>query len=150
MTRPGLISVRAELVKEVMVDRIAERARERCAPAATPERLGYETRLVEQELFQPARQPADWIRDELRARVERGLPEAQAVEQLSAELADAEPEGKPAPDDERAASWSVPGPGGHVRHFVSLRVAPAAKRDFLYGFFRRCCEEVLASRRPSD
>lgn len=149
MSRPGLISVKADVVKEVLVDRIAERARERGQGEVTPERLGYEMRNVELELFEPARHAAAWLADGLEARIAGGVAEGQAAEQLSAELADAEPEGKPAPDDERAASWRIPGPGGHVRHFVSLRVAPGKKRDFLYGFFRHCCDEALASRRPS-
>ena len=149
MSRPGLISVKAELVKEVLVDRIAERARERCEGDVTAERMGYEVRNVEAELFEPARSPAAWIAEELAARQAAGAAEADALTALAAELADAEPEGKPAPDDERSASWRIPGPGGHVRHFVALRAAPGEKRDFLYGFFRRCCEEALASRRPS-
>ena len=134
---------------EVMVDRIAGRARERCGDDVTAERLGYQTRVVEAELFAPAREAAGWMADALRERMAGGAGEAEAIEALSAELADAEPEGKPAPDDERAASWRVPGPGGHVRHFVCLRAAPGRKREFLYGFFRRCCEEALASRRES-
>jgi hypothetical protein len=147
VSRPGLISVDPRVVKEVLVERVADRAHERCAGEITPERLGYEARNVERELFEPARLPADWIGHELETRIAAGTPEAEAIRTLSAELADAEPEGKPAPDDERAASWRVPGPGGHVRHFVSLRSAPGRKRDFLYGFFSCCCEEALASRR---
>jgi hypothetical protein len=69
-----------------------------------------------------------------------------------------EPLGKPSPDDEAAMSWRVPGPGGHVRHFLArrtieeyLREADAAvvedpaelKRPWLYGFFVAACEEAL-------
>ena len=147
MSRPGLISVHAGVLKDVLVDRIATGARERAAGDDTPERLGYEMRNVEHELFAPAREPAGWLASALRERIAAGASEPSAIAALSAELADAEPAGKPAPDDESAASWRIPGPGGHVRHFVSLQAAPASKRDFLYGFFRRCCEEALEAER---
>jgi hypothetical protein len=40
-----------------------------------------------------------------------------------------EPLGKPSPDDEAAMSWRVPGPGGHVRHFLARRTI----EDYLSG-----------------
>ena len=54
-------------------------------------------------------------------------------------------------------SWRVPGPGGHVRHFLARRTieeylreadAPVEspeelKRPWMYGFFVRACEEAL-------
>lgn len=144
MSRPGLIAVNTAVAKEFMIDRIAGRAAERAGTDATPERLGYETRMVEAEMFEPARQPATWLGAELHDRMKRGVSAAGAVEALSAELAASEPEEKPRPDDERAASWRVPGPGGHVRHFVAARLG-AAKREFMLGFFTCCCEEALGS-----
>ena len=149
MSRPGLISVRAELVKDVLVGRIAERARERAGDQRDPARLGYEMRIVEGELFDPARQAAGWLTEELRRRTEDGADPRAAIEALGRELAAAEPEGRPAPDDEQASSWRVPGPGGHVRHYVAEQLAPAEKRSFMYGFFLRCCEEALEGAGPA-
>jgi hypothetical protein len=117
---------------------------------------GYLARDVELELFEPARQPAEWIAPQLEER--RGTDESweDAATGLCSELAAAEPLGKPSPD-EGAASWRVPGPGGHVRHFLARRTIeeylrgadaplenPAElKRPWLYGFLLRACEEAL-------
>jgi len=119
---------------------------------------GYLARVVEAERFEPARQTAEWIPGMLSERLDRtgGWPEA--VVDLCGELARGEPLGKPSPDDEAAKSWRVPGPGGHVRHFLARRTIeehlrereepvvddPAElKRPWLYGFFVRACEEAL-------
>ncbi len=82
----------------------------------------------------------------------------EAVADACTELALSEPLGKPSPDDEAAMTWRIPGPGGHVRHFLARRTIeeylgdiawPAAddpaelKRPWLYGFFVRACEEAL-------
>lgn len=54
-------------------------------------------------------------------------------------FARAEPLGKPSPDEEAAMSWRVPGPGGHVRHFLV--------RPWLYGFYVTPAISVVGSRR---
>ncbi len=118
---------------------------------------GYLARVVEAELFEPARLPADWIPQMLTERFASTASWDEAVAGLCAELARSEPLGKPSPDDEAAMSWRVPGPGGHVRHYLARRTieehlsgaeAPVEdpaelKRPWLYGFFVRACEEAL-------
>ncbi len=123
-------------------------------------RLGYASRLAETELFEPARQPMPWLGEMLEERIGSGGRRAEAIAGLSRELAAEEPDGKPDPPE---GSWRVPGPGGHVRHFLALAAAdelahqdtngeppiggdltPAeAKRCFLYGFYARACEEAV-------
>jgi hypothetical protein len=56
-------------------------------------------------------------------------------------------------------TWRIPGPGGHVRHYVALEAiewlagetavdigdggaGAELKRCWLYGFFLRACEEI--------
>ena len=121
-------------------------------------RAGYLARVVEAELFDPARQAAEWIPDVLRERFARTGSWSEAIAGACADIARSEPVGKPSPDDELAMSWRVPGPGGHVRHFLARREIeehlreleepvdgdPAElKRPWLYGFFVRACEEAL-------
>jgi hypothetical protein len=96
--------------------------------------VGYACRTVEVELFEPAREPITWLREEL---------------------------GREAVD---LASWRIPGPGGHVRHYLALdaihQLAPEEngkpgpppgvtaielKRCWMLGFFLRCCEEAGAT-----
>ena len=99
-------------------------------------RAGYLTRLIETERFEAARQPMPWLAELL-----EGGGDSQSV---AAELARAEPPGKPAPTDPAARTWQVPGPGGHVRYFLAARWAEGdeeRRRSWLYGFFVRCCEE---------
>ena len=121
-------------------------------------RAGYLARVVEAEMFEPAKQPAKW----LAALVEERFAETEdwdaAIVTACAELARSEPIGKPEPNDPAAATWRIPGPGGHVRHFLARRTIearlqgrdrpvdgdPAAlKIPWVYGFFVRACEEVL-------
>ncbi len=118
---------------------------------------GYLARVVEAELFEPARRSADWIPQMLTDCFASTASWDQAVAALCAELARSEPLGKPSPDDQVAMSWRVPGPGGHVRHYLARRtieeylsgaMAPVEdpaelKRPWLYGFFVRACEEAL-------
>jgi hypothetical protein len=118
---------------------------------------GYLARVVEVELFEPARQPAEWIAEMLTERFAATASWDEAVAATCEQLARAEPVGKPSPEDEAAVSWRIPGPGGHVRHYLArhtiedyLRDAegpvddPAElKRPWLYGFLVRACEEVL-------
>jgi len=84
---------------------------------------------------------------------------SEAVVSVCKEIAGAEPLEKPAVDDENAWSWRVPGPGGHVRHYLARRSigdhlqrdpeqGPVGdptelKRPWVYGFFVRACEEAL-------
>ena len=159
-----LISVRTEVVLSAMVESIVEEALRRGGePLSTAgvldglgelpslgalARLGWEARGIEIERFEPAREP--W-----------------PPELLSPlELARAEPLCRPDPGDPAAVSWRIPGPGGHVRHYVALRsigaspeaVAdaraaglgdPAAlKRVWLYGFLQAASVGAMTADRP--
>jgi len=118
---------------------------------------GYLARVVELELFEPARRAAEWIPELLIERFASTATWDEAVAGTCADIARSEPLGKPSPDDEAAMSWRVPGPGGHVRHFLARRTieeylreadAPVEspeelKRPWMYGFFVRACEEAL-------
>jgi hypothetical protein len=112
---------------------------------------GYLARVVEVDLFEPAQRNAEWVAERVAASRERTGDLDEAVAALCGELARAEPVGKPSPDDPDAMSWQVPGPGGHVRHYVARRAIevpvdgdPAdLKRAWAYGFFVRTCEEAL-------
>jgi len=104
--------------------------------------------------------PRVWIVSELKLR---------RATLADAELAAEEPLPKPNPDDERATSWKVPGPGGHVRHYVVAAAiadalsgdhngqgglpgqvddAAALKRCWMSGFLGRCCEEAVPPASP--
>ncbi|MDP8944194.1 MAG: hypothetical protein M3N16_08770 [Actinomycetota bacterium] len=127
-------------------------------------RLGYLTRDVERERFPTARGSAPELADGLRERLEAtGGDRLETAVSLAGELARREPMERVDPDDERAASWRVPGPGGHVRHYLAIHSAAAEldqvseahqlpmgfsrkgelKRCWMYGFFLRCCEEAF-------
>lgn len=185
--------VQVEVIKEVLVDRILGEALERYPgdlsepveqalgadldlPACDGggvdlrmRRIGYLTRIVEAEMFEPARAPMEGLGDQLSERIGGGEGWPDAASALSAELAREEPLPKPDPGDARAASWKVPGPGGHVRHFVVAAaiadtlsgddnghgllprgIADAAelKRSWTYGFLVRCCEESSPPASP--
>jgi hypothetical protein len=164
VTRPNVIAVRTALVKEVLVAQIADVVQERIgavplAEAFDPEdageealalaRSGYATRIVERELFEPARRTMPDLEERALERADQLGDRRAAIAELSRALASLEPPGKPDPA-EGTASWKVPGPGGHVRHYVALELGrrlagtgAARKRDFMFGFFVRCCEEVL-------
>jgi hypothetical protein len=166
----GVMRVRTELVLEQLVSRLLGRALElrsqepgpglSAALEAGPEprelvRLGYASRLAETEMFEPARKSMPWLSQ----RVNAGEP----IPEIGRGLAAEEPDEKPDPGE---GSWRVPGPGGHVRHFLALAAAdeviqgdsnrhPApsrelsageAKRCFLYGFYVGCCEEAAVAR----
>jgi hypothetical protein len=122
-------------------------------------RSGYFTRVIEVEIFEPAQQVADWIPEKLEERFQKTGDWSDAIVSICTEIARAEPVDKPDPDDEKAWSWRVPGPGGHVRHYLSRRAIgdqlqkdpeqgpvsnPAElKQPWIYGFFVRTCEEAL-------
>lgn len=120
---------------------------------------GYLARVLEVEMFEPAQRVADWVCDSIEPHLARAEDTDEAMAALCAELARAEPIGKPDPDDPAAMSWRVPGPGGHVRHYVARRAIEEClrgrdtpiegepedlKRSWMYGFFVRTCEEALA------
>jgi hypothetical protein len=143
------MSVDSRLVKDVLVRELLRRAEayerrgagEGLAGAGSGlARLGYCLRLAEAELFEPARAPMPGLAERM---------ESEGAEDISRELAEAEPPGRPDPGD--YGSWQVPGPGGHVRHYVAMLAAESrapeddharSKREFMYGFFLRCCEEA--------
>ena len=133
-----------------MVDRLLARVAE-LYPGEVPDgvtqagdvaRRGYLWRRAETETFSASRGSTPELAERLR--------DGASPTDLAAELADAEPSQRPAPDDPRAISWRVPGPGGHVRHYgalASIEAAglgdPSLKRDWLYGFLVRCCEDAV-------
>lgn len=181
--RPGVVAVDAGLVAKTLVDTVCNHVAERPAPgppgaagAALEDlelefvsksegrvemelrRAGYLTRDVEIELFDPAKQPAAWLAPRLHEQRATGGDWTSAIMSVCAELARAEPVGKPHPDDPAATTWRIPGPGGHVRHYVARRSIeehlqgrnrpfdgdPAdLKIPWTYGFLVRACEEVI-------
>jgi hypothetical protein len=186
--RPGVIAVDASLVGKTLVDAVYSRVQALDAPAPPDpvgpalddpdlslasndearlemalRHAGYLARVVEAEMFDPAKQPATWLGGRLQQHFERSGDWAAAITAACAELARAEPVDKPHPDDPAAATWRVPGPGGHVRHYVARRTIeeqlqgrdrpvdgdPAElKIPWVYGFFVRACEEVLPHDAP--
>jgi hypothetical protein len=184
MSDRQLMPVQVEVIKEILVDRILGDALELYPgePQAAVKdaleadldlpacdggtldlrmrRLGYLSRIVEADLFEPARSPMEG----LAGRLAGAEDWSAAVSAVSLELAREEPLPKPHPSDEHATSWKVPGPGGHVRHYVvaaaianstsgdmdgdarlteGIYDAGELKRAWMYGFLVRCCEEVL-------
>jgi hypothetical protein len=162
---PALISVRTEVVLETLVGSLAEAVAGRLgeplpahveAALATAgddrlrslARAGYLARALELERFAPAREPMPWLKARLQD-AGAAPPWSSAMARVAAELAGREPPERPDPGDERAVSWKVPGPGGHVRHYLALRAAgkeradAAAKRAWLTGFLVHCCEEAV-------
>jgi len=187
--RPGFIAVDAGLVGQTIVEAIFSRVQELALPDP-PEtvgdalddldlafvsakegavemqmrRKGYLAREVELELFEPAQQPARWLTPVLEKHFAESADRAVALTAACAELARSEPVAKPHPDDPAANTWRVPGPGGHVRHFVARRTIeellqgrdhpfdgdPAdLKTPWIYGFFLRACQEVLPHDPPA-
>jgi len=164
--RAPLISVRTQVVLDTLVGSIAEAVADRAeqpldpaieaalrsAGAAREQRMaraGYLARGVEVERFARAREPMPWLAE--RAALDRDADWSEAAAGLAAELAAAEPRERPDPGDDAAVTWKVPGPGGHVRHYLALRAAshdegmPAlleGKRPWLIGFLVHCIEEA--------
>jgi hypothetical protein len=189
MTEQRLMSVHPEVVKEVLVARIVGEVLDREPPRPAEavsaaldsaidlpvcdggpldlrmRGIGYLTRIVETEMFEPARKPLDGLGEEIRARTSRGADWTDAVVGLCADLAREETLPRPAPTDAGAVSWRVPGPGGHVRHFVVAAAiaellsdhppaglpgaadAGELKRCWTYGFMVRCCEQAYSPER---
>jgi hypothetical protein len=129
-------------------------------------RAGYFTRVIEVEIFEPAQSVADWIPGMLEERFAKTADWSAAVVSICTEIARAEPLEKPDVDDDSAWSWRVPGPGGHVRHYLARRAigdqlqrdpeqGPVGdptelKRPWIYGFFVRACEEALPPQALPD
>ena len=183
--------VQVEVVKEVLVTRLLSAVLEREPPrpveaVATAlgagieipacdggpldrrmRGIGYLSRIVERDMFDAARRPMDGLADELR-KAGAGVGWVDAVIGRCAALAREETLPRPAPTDPHAVLWRVPGPGGHVRHFVVaaaiaevLSDPPRAKlprgidagelkRSWTYGFVVRCCEEAFPPERMSE
>ena len=115
-------------------------------------------------MFEPAREPMLWLSEMVEERAASAPSRAEAIASLCRQLAGDEPDAKPSLGE---GSWRVPGPGGHVRHFLALAAADElahgegngepelkrelsageAKRCFLFGFYARCCEEAAATSR---
>lgn len=152
MPEPSLIKVRTDVVLDVLVPSLHEAALERARGQddAWLEEMGWHARAIELERFAPARAAMPWL-SELLGEASRRATAPDPVAAVSAELAAAEPEGRPEPPD--APSWRVPGPGGHVRYYLAVLAArasgtqqlAAARRSWLTGFFRHCCEEAQGS-----
>ena len=150
---PSLISVRSDVAASLLIDGMFDEAVIRAAdqlPATTETmltragdahvaRLGYLARVIELERFEVARVPVPWLLDHLVTQAE------QPIVDICLALAADEPLAKSAPGD-GAPTWRIPGPGGHVRHFLAVRAfgdgPPELKRSWLFGFLVRCCEDI--------
>jgi hypothetical protein len=132
MTDPSLIAVRTDVVLDALVGSMHVAATERAGGDGLEwlESVGYHARAVELERFTPAR---------------ASLP---PLTEAPADLAAREPLERPEPGE--SPSWLIPGPGGHVRHYLALRALEdvpridplAGKRAWMTGFFRHCAEEA--------
>ena len=152
-TPTNLIAVQSNVAASLLIDGLFDEAVARVGTAlpvpaeralsqaddVRVARLGYLARVIELERFEVARAPASWLVERVVARPE------EPIADLAAALAAEEPLEKSAPAD-GAPSWQIPGPGGHVRHFLALRaidgVLSERKRSWLFGFFVRCCEDA--------
>lgn len=132
----------AELVEQLLAQvdvGLADEVPEEVARCGELARRGYLWRRAETHTFAAARRPTPGLAERLAAGGD--LPGVARA------LAASEPLGRPDPAD-GVASWIVPGPGGHVRHYAALASIERVglddrrlKRDWLVGFFYRCCEE---------
>lgn len=182
--RAGFVPVNTALVRETLVENLHEQVEKRRGERPSESVLsvleggqgvetgnqdekldkglrhsGYYARVVEVEMFEPARATAEWIEELLTDRFDSTGSWSTAIVEVCTELANAEPLEKPRPDDEAARTWQIPGPGGHVRHYASSRAIgeelgrisaiaevgdpSELKRLWLYGFFVRAFEEAL-------
>src|SRR6059058_3360433 len=111
----SLIKVRTELVMETLVGSLHAAASERAAGdgLAWIEDMGFHARALELERFAPAREAMPWLSELLAVADDAGA--------VAGSLAAEEPLERPDPGE--SASWRVPGPGGHVRHYLAMRAA---------------------------
>ena len=165
MAESPLISVRTQVVLDTLVGTMAQAVTLRLGDPLDPEveaaleavggdrrltRLGYLARAEEVERFDRAREAMPWLADELAGGRTDGVTWSQAAASVAAELAAAEPAERPEPGDDRAISWKVPGPGGHVRYYLAARAASEdgerptadARRNWLTGFLIHCLREA--------
>ncbi len=84
-------------------------------------RAGWYARLREVERFAPARRP---LPAELAEEIKQH--DWAAATAACATLVAQEPLERPDPGDPAAVSWRIPGPGGHVRHYVAMRAIGAS------------------------
>ncbi len=150
---PNLIAVQSNVAASMLIDGLFDEAVARLgaelpgptecalgqAADAQAARLGYLARVIELERFAVARAPVPWLVERAVARPDDSMAE------LAAALAAKEPLQKSSPAD-GSPLWQIPGPGGHVRHYLALRaidgVLSERKRSWLSGFFLRCCEDT--------
>jgi len=157
---PGLISVRTEVVLDVLIGSMASAVAERmadglpaAAEAALPRAASVPDPPAPEEVASALARTGWHAREVELARFERaGEPSLVVASMLSdveacAALAAAEPLERPLPGDQRAVTWQVPGPGGHVRHYLAERAIaelggaePAArlKHCWVFGFLLAC------------
>lgn len=144
-------------------ERVSALPPETIALTAELARLGYVARDAETRFFEHAAAPIEWLGGQLSALAEDGDSAAwPRIAALCAELTNEEPNKRPDPGPNASVSWRVPGPGGHVRHYLAVGAAAERgpkdrdgnprlpqgiydvgelKRCWLYGFLMRCCEE---------
>jgi hypothetical protein len=161
---PALITVRTQVVLDTLVgsmaDAVAARFDEPLEPAVDsalgaidePQlaRQGYLARAIEIERFERAREPMLWLAERLSNRLPAHSSWAGAAVAEATELALGEPTERPDPGDERAVSWKVPGPGGHVRYYLAMKAVSEehgasrndARRSWLSGFLLHCLYEA--------
>jgi len=161
MAERELMAVRTEVVQETMVARLVQLVR--ADPGTGPHNLGsfadwdldlatagYKLRRVERRLFEPARRPLPELVQRLAERADGRAADDDTMARVARDLALREPLGRPEPGDENAVTWRVPGPGGHVRHYVATELVenrgPELKRAVVYGFLVRCCEEAVVGQ----
>ena len=165
MSEHGLISVRTQVVLDTLVGSVADTVAERLSDPLDSEvetalasipgdaqlaRMGYLARAVEVERFERAREPMPWLADHMRRSRPDGGTWSEAAAAVASDLAGTEPDDRPEPSDERSVSWKVPGPGGHVRYYLSLRTAAPdggpvtreMKWAWLAGFLLHCVREA--------
>ena len=131
----GVMRVRTELVLDQLVSRIlgralelrsqrykaeAEQVLEEAPEPKALARVGYASRLGETEMFEPAREPMPWLSEIIEERAGGAPSRVEVIAAVARDLVSEEPDAKPDPGQ---GSWRVPGPGGHVRHFLALAAA---------------------------
>ncbi|HET8951319.1 MAG TPA: hypothetical protein VFN44_12440 [Solirubrobacteraceae bacterium] len=165
MARPGLISVQTQVVLDTLVGSLAEGVAARLATPLNHEveaalhaagaddrlaRKGYHARALEYQRFDRAREPMPWLAERFAREHAEGAAWSTTAAMVATSLAASEPSERPEPDDPSAISWRVPGPGGHVRHYLAHRAATEegrfadaeTKRSWLAGFLVGCIAEA--------